>query len=516
VRPLLLLLCLTQTALAADLDGDGYDESVDCDDANADVHPQQPESCEIGEQIDNDCNGDINSAEGYIELEDWIEGTHFELYIDEDLDGFGTDEIDGVQACEMVDGYSTNATDCDDTNSIIYPGADELCDDKDNDCDKSIDEPELNEDSGCVAMFKDQDEDGYGDFDKEVCLCPSGSDKFSVNPNDGFTYVTFGGDCNDNYSTLKPLSCADGYDNDADGLSDADDPDCAAGFDETGDELESPRELLDGHDNDCDGQIPAVELDCDDDGSLPLLPLEYTAIDGADHPDYTDYDDYREAWTDEGFQTADDLGLGACAVGAVQELAECFGEAVELACTDGLWMLAYTESADGHGDRYDGGLRSYPDGTLTSIGGDCDDHCDLRYPGGEEVCDGVDNTCSDVDPGTDDDGIPDALDASVSLGGSIPLAESDADGDGALDCDSFSAGDSDGWSEGGCTAVEDAEWLSDADDSDPDIISEDDSDDASELDDDKAASSCATGPGVGGLAVLFSMLLGVRRRSGRL
>ena len=58
MRLLMLLLCLPSVALAADEDGDGYTVADgDCDDSNADVHPNRQESCEVGEQIDNDCNG---------------------------------------------------------------------------------------------------------------------------------------------------------------------------------------------------------------------------------------------------------------------------------------------------------------------------------------------------------------------------------------------------------------------------------------------------------------------------
>jgi Metallo-peptidase family M12/Putative metal-binding motif len=46
--------------------------------------------------------------------------------------GFGGD-LDG-------DGYCGGSTDCDDSNSASYPGAPEICDGKDNDCDASIDE----------------------------------------------------------------------------------------------------------------------------------------------------------------------------------------------------------------------------------------------------------------------------------------------------------------------------------------------------------------------------------------
>ena len=41
----------------ADIDRDGYDQSVDCDDNNALTHPQADELCD---GIDNDCDGAID------------------------------------------------------------------------------------------------------------------------------------------------------------------------------------------------------------------------------------------------------------------------------------------------------------------------------------------------------------------------------------------------------------------------------------------------------------------------
>ncbi|MDG1482642.1 MAG: putative metal-binding motif-containing protein, partial [Myxococcota bacterium] len=433
----------------------------DCDDSNGGVHPNQQETCQVGDQVDEDCNGDVNSAEGFTELDGWLAGTHPELYVDEDVDGFGTAEIDPVEACELTEGYSSNSTDCDDTNEIIYPGADEICDDVDQDCDSAIDEPELNKESGCVSMFKDQDNDGYGDFDEEVCLCQSGGDNFTINPNDGFTYVTFGGDCNDNYSILKPLSCEDNYDNDGDGRLDGDDDDCINGYDEYGDELESKIEFLDGHDNDCDGLVPAIEVDCDDDGSLPILPLEAYEIDLSEYPDYASYDAYREAWEDVGVRTALDLGLAVCDEGSSFEVVDCLGEnTITLECDEfalesdeegnyrvegsGLWMVRYSDSDGGFGARYDGGYRSYSSidgGRSTSEPGDCDDNCALRFPAGlaQESCDGIDNNCSDIDPGIDADGIPDALDPDIIIPGTVSPEEMDLDNDGYISCDALTS-----------------------------------------------------------------------------
>lgn len=43
----------------ADLDADGYNDLVDCDDANAAVNPGATEDCTDG--VDNDCDGKIDA-----------------------------------------------------------------------------------------------------------------------------------------------------------------------------------------------------------------------------------------------------------------------------------------------------------------------------------------------------------------------------------------------------------------------------------------------------------------------
>jgi hypothetical protein len=92
----------------ADADGDGHTAAVDCDDWDAEVHPEAEELCD---GRDNDCNSEID-------------------------DGFDVDG-DGYTVCGGTD---PTLADCDDTNETVHPGAMESCNGLDNDCDGSADD----------------------------------------------------------------------------------------------------------------------------------------------------------------------------------------------------------------------------------------------------------------------------------------------------------------------------------------------------------------------------------------
>lgn len=94
-----------------DNDGDGFDSTVDCDDANAMINPGAVETCN---NIDDNCNGDID------------EGTTILYFVDLDSDGFGNPSIT-AELCQQVDGFVLDNTDCDDSTPNINPNGTEIC-----------------------------------------------------------------------------------------------------------------------------------------------------------------------------------------------------------------------------------------------------------------------------------------------------------------------------------------------------------------------------------------------------
>ncbi|MBC8048237.1 MAG: T9SS type A sorting domain-containing protein [Fimbriimonadaceae bacterium] len=99
-------------------------DATDCDDANAAVHPGATEVCN---GIDDDCDESID------------EGLLITFYADADEDTYGDDGTT-QSACTEPAGYVTNNTDCDDSNAAINPGATEVTNSVDDDCDELIDE----------------------------------------------------------------------------------------------------------------------------------------------------------------------------------------------------------------------------------------------------------------------------------------------------------------------------------------------------------------------------------------
>jgi hypothetical protein len=128
-------------------------------------------------------------------------------------------------------GYADNPTDCDDLDAAVNPGATELCDTVDNDCDGVVDEDDS---ADAATWFADTDADGYGDASNTAPACaqPTG-------------FVSDATDCDDTTASRSPGEseiCGDSLDNDCDGQVDEDDAIDAATWytDADGDGLGDP------------------------------------------------------------------------------------------------------------------------------------------------------------------------------------------------------------------------------------------------------------------------------------
>ena len=139
--------CDTLTFGFRDNDHDGYGDARccnagsmgapgcgnDCDDSNANVHPNQPESCNT---LDDNCNGMID------------DGITRTLYVDADTDGYGAAAgATPVMGCTDPPGFVPNNNDCDDVHPTAHPGGAEVCDSAaiDEDCNGAANE-------GCTCI----------------------------------------------------------------------------------------------------------------------------------------------------------------------------------------------------------------------------------------------------------------------------------------------------------------------------------------------------------------------------
>ena len=250
-------------AYFVDGDGDGYGDAAteacelgggvvaeggDCDDGDADVHPSATEICD---GVDNDCDGDTD-VEGVQGAPLWR--------LDADGDGYGRqDTIEAETACTAPDRHVADASDCDDGDPDVHPGADELCDEVDNDCDGELDEDDATD---APIFYTDADGDGYGDPKAPVAACsqPSGA-------------VDDATDCDDALYFTHP---------DADEHCDDRDNDCDGSVDE--DALDAWTWYLDA-DGDGWGDEESVAQDCDQPSGYVEEPLDCDDGDAAVAPD---------------------------------------------------------------------------------------------------------------------------------------------------------------------------------------------------------------------------------------
>lgn len=146
-----------------------------------------PETCD---GVDNDCDGGID------------EDAYLHFYPDVDGDGFG-DTLGGIAACSPPPGYVPTPGDCDDHNPGAHPGAPEVCNGRDDDCNGGVDDQAID----MRPYWPDLDDDGWGG-PASVLAC--------VRPPD---YVDTSGDCDDGDAATwpgAPQTC-DEEDRDCDG-----------------------------------------------------------------------------------------------------------------------------------------------------------------------------------------------------------------------------------------------------------------------------------------------------------
>ncbi len=146
----------TLTTFYADLDGDGLGDpnsALNACEAPIGYVTDSRDNCPtvsssdltdtdndgLGDACDDDDDGDGVLDAVDCDALDPLVGAKRKFYADRDLDGYG-DSNTSAMLCRTEPGYVENATDCDDTNAAVYPGAPELCDGLDNDCNGQVDE----------------------------------------------------------------------------------------------------------------------------------------------------------------------------------------------------------------------------------------------------------------------------------------------------------------------------------------------------------------------------------------
>ena len=308
----------------------------DCDDLVGLANPSRTESCN---GIDDDCDGvtDEQGAAGCANL-----------LRDEDGDGFG---VTGDTQCLCQPGPVYRAVlggDCLDTDADVAPGKTEVCNGIDDDCNGGTDTDGA---AGCAVVFRDDDNDGFGQTADSRCLCAA------ADPYD----ATQGGDCDDTSSAIKP----------------------------------GATESCNGDDDDCDGLVDEIGasgcttyyLDTDGDGygvagqSLCLCaPLG--AYGATQQPDCDDSNPLRTPGKPE-----------ICGDSIDNDCDNTVDEPNAVGCTD------YWEDADDDTWGVDDSemCLCLPTGDFTAIRGmDCDDASNAVGPEEDEVCDGIDNNCDGV------------------------------------------------------------------------------------------------------------------------
>lgn len=318
------------------------------------------------------------------------------LGADEDCDCYCAGEIcdQNSDACEESGACEEiYPGDCNDTDDTINPLASDDCSGVDRNCDGVIDQGSST--IGCDKI--DNDGDGYCEV---ICVDEDGNGECDETCWD----ETLPGDCDETDAAISPGTLEE-----SSALCEEGDTDCICN-----DEL----------DNDCDGNTDKEDPDC----------AEYLAT---DHDD----DGFCGGYTSEGVTTCSDGSLpGDCQ--PENEYAYPAITDAEGNVTPGATELCSNlidDDCDGDEDIEDTDCpddnRDDDGDEISENGGDCDDTNERVYPGATEFCDGILNNCNQTEI---DEGVCNGLASRDDDGdGYCELLCEDEDGDGECDdeCD---------------------------------------------------------------------------------
>ena len=255
-----------------------------------------------------------------------------------DMDGDGYGHLDDVMySCGPIEGYVLDAGDCNDDNALINEGAEEVCNNRDDNCDGVVDEG-----FDLALSYRDNDGDGHGDVSMPVLSCT---------PVAG--YVPLGDDCDDAEYWSHPglVELCDGIDNDCDGVTD--------------EELVFVDFVPDADGDGYGNAAGPVVTECSPPVGYVVDTTDCDDSDGSVHP----------AAVEECNGTDDN----------------CNGERDE-----GLAEYTYFRDEDNDGYGVPGSTTTacdLPDG-YSDTSSDCDDGMADTYPGAYEFCDERDNDCN--------------------------------------------------------------------------------------------------------------------------
>ena len=355
---------------------------VDCNDASASIHPAAIEACDPS-NTDENCNGTADDLDAGTS-----DATRTDFYADADGDGHSV--AAATRFCDPRPGYlasRSNPVDCNDASATVYPGAMELCNGIDDDCNLVVDN-----DLTYRLYYRDADGDGYGSAAQTELTCTGA-------PSPGYAIPS--SDCNDADAGINPAAAevcdpsstdenCNGLADDLDpGVSDATRTSFYADADGDGYTVNASTRLCDFPAN---GFDIAPEGDCDD--ANPSI-----------HPGAREICDAANADED-----CDTLADNADSSALDSTRSDFFADSD----ADGYTVDAATRFCDLPASGFD-----------VAPEGDCNDANAAIHPGAQEICDEA-NTDEDCDGSADN-----ADGSAENAGKSDFYIDSDGDGFGA-------------------------------------------------------------------------------------